>query len=341
MADPILRQWTMLRHVPRYPRKIAPQALADRLEEEGFPVSVRTVQRDLQSLSLQFGLDCDRRSTPYGWYWLADSQVKDIPALSPSAALTFKLAERFLSPLLPPSVMAHIRPHLDRAGQILDEHDQSPMATWPGRVHFLPHGMPLRPADVLPEVLEAVYDALLRGRRLKARYRPRDGDPRSYEIDPLGLVIRPRLLYLVCTLRDHAEIRQLALHRFEGTEPLDAPRTVPDGFCLAEYVDDGAFQWAIGTTGGPIRLTALFSTHAAHHLRETPLSEDQTEQEQGNDQVKVSATVIDSQRLRWWLLGFGDQVEVIEPAYLRQELADMTRRMAARYAAPPEVLGAA
>ena len=35
--------------------------------------------------------------------------------------------------------------------------------------------------------------------------------------------------------------------------------------------------------------------------------------------VEVSATVADTDQLRWWLLGFGNQVEVLEPVELREE----------------------
>lgn len=35
--------------------------------------------------------------------------------------------------------------------------------------------------------------------------------------------------------------------------------------------------------------------------------------------------------MRWWLKGFGDKVEVIEPAGLRQEFVDMIRNLADRY----------
>jgi predicted DNA-binding transcriptional regulator YafY len=47
--------------------------------------------------------------------------------------------------------------------------------------------------------------------------------------------------------------------------------------------------------------------------------------------VTVQATVADTQQLRWWLLGFGDKVEVLGPAGLRAEFAALAARLAARY----------
>jgi predicted DNA-binding transcriptional regulator YafY len=62
------------------------------------------------------------------------------------------------------------------------------------------------------------------------------------------------------------------------------------------------------------------------------LSNDQTLAPVSNAQTRVVATVSDTPQLRWWLLGFGDGVEVLKPAALRRELAEIARKMARRYA---------
>ena len=35
--------------------------------------------------------------------------------------------------------------------------------------------------------------------------------------------------------------------------------------------------------------------------------------------IKIKATVADTSQLRWWLLGFGPQVEILKPKFLRKE----------------------
>jgi predicted DNA-binding transcriptional regulator YafY len=49
--------------------------------------------------------------------------------------------------------------------------------------------------------------------------------------------------------------------------------------------------------------------------------------------VLVEATVQDTQQLRWWLLGFGDQVEVVEPGELRNEFLQVAKGMIGLYQA--------
>ena len=46
------------------------------------------------------------------------------------------------------------------------------------------------------------------------------------------------------------------------------------------------------------------------HLLETPLSIDQTVKDMGGEYL-ITATVVDSDRLDWWLRGFGDELNCI------------------------------
>ena len=67
-------------------------------------------------------------------------------------------------------------------------------------------------------------------------------------------------------------------------------------------------------------------------LRERPLAPDQQLEPGGDNGFVLRASVADTMRLRWWLLGFGDRITVLGPDRLREEMAATVRRMAAVYA---------
>ncbi len=138
---------------------------------------------------------------------------------------------------------------------------------------------------------------------------------------------RDNVLYLVCCLWNYGDVIQLALHRMASAELLDAEASVPDGFDLDAYIARGEFDIV---TGEMLRLEARFSRDAAYHLRETPVAADQTLIDQGGE-LLLTATVLDTLQLRWWLLGFGADVEVLAPAGLREEMAQTARAMSVRY----------
>ena len=74
-------------------------------------------------------------------------------------------------------------------------------------------------------------------------------------------------------------------------------------------------------------MAAIFDNGAAFHLTETPLSANQKMVNKPDGRVEVTATVKNSLQLRWWLLSFGEYVEVIKLKALRNEFVETGRRL--------------
>jgi predicted DNA-binding transcriptional regulator YafY len=331
MSDAIFRNWVMLKHIPRYPRKITASELCALMRDEGYETSKRTIERDLQKLSGIFALTCDEREKPYGWSWEKNAMLHDLPSMDAPTALTFKLVEQFLSRMMPPSATRHLEQHFRLANSVLESLGSNHYKDWSEKVRIVPRTQPLLPAAVSQEVVTVVYDALLNDRRFTVNYRTGAGEEKEYEVNPLGIVLRDNVIYLVATLWDYQDIKQLALHRMVEVSPLDKEVTDIPGFDLQGYINSAAFH--IPDEGKPtIHLKVRFNAAAAAHLRETPLSEDQRLTEEEDGDVLVSATVANTQQLRWWLLGLGDNVEVVSPKALRQEMHETIASMLNNYA---------
>ena len=67
-------------------------------------------------------------------------------------------------------------------------------------------------------------------------------------------------------------------------------------------------------------MTTIVKMLFGSHLYGTPLSLDQTISVLDNDHLKLTATVENTEQFRWWLLGFGERVEIIAPAQLRETM---------------------
>jgi len=159
---------------------------------------------------------------------------------------------------------------------------------------------------------QAVYEALLADRQLKAAYQRRyDKTAAEYVLNPLAIVQRGPVIYLVATRADSMEkIRLFALHRFVSAEVLKTAAVSPEDFHVDDYLESGAMGFG---QGEPVRLRALFEAKAGEHLYECRLSEDQVITEQEDGRLLVEATVRNTAQLVWWLRGFGSAVEVVEP----------------------------
>ena len=318
MSDTLLRSLQMLQLIPRSPRKIETTKIREFLKEYGFDVSVRTVQRDLIKMSSIFPLVSDERNKPYGWSWQGNDSI-GFPAIDMPTALACVMAERFLTDLIPGSALKKLEPNFKQARNILKE-TKSGLGKWENKVRITPRGLQLLPAQIKPGVLDVVYESLLVGCRFEASYQPRDTpEPTKYEVNPMAIVHRNNVSYLVCTLWDYKDIKQLAMHRFHTAKPLDKEVIIPKGFDIDEYIQAGEFSYP--DSNKKIKIKLYFGKMAGKHLYETPLSEDQIITEIGDDRLMVKATVLDTDELRWWILGFGGYVEVVSPKKLREEIS--------------------
>ncbi|WP_296945612.1 YafY family protein [uncultured Massilia sp.] len=328
----LLRQWHMLRMVPRAPARISAKELCERLCAADFRVTERTVQRDLRELSSVFPVEVDEREKPFGWSWLRDASSFDLPGLTVPEALTLTLVEQHLRHHLPPVTVDALRPHFRTAARTLSTvEDDSPSRAWLDKVRSVPPQQPLLPPRIDEECQRVVYLALLQDRQLRLYYRKRDAaEPTIYGcVHPLAVVQRGGLVYLVCMFSDYDDVRTIALHRVQRAEALYEPVRRKAGFDIDAYIASGQFGVI---AGDPVNLRAVFTRAAGEHLFETPLSADQVLTSDADGKLHLAATVPNTRALVWWLLGFGDGVVIEEPASLREELAGTARRMVAAYA---------
>jgi len=327
--DKLHRQWLMLTQIPSAPRKIDCATMEGILREAGYLVSRRTIQRDLMKLaeSKVFPLVYDDASVPYGWSWARDGALFNVPSMGPHTALTFLLTERYLAGMLPPSTRASLQPYIENAGKVLDKLCGTDLRTWPGKVRVAPRNFPLQPPEFREGLLEAVFEAVLKERKLALRYRRRnDNTAREYpEVNPLGLVFVDTLIYLVGTVGSHDTPLQFLLHRMAEATILPQSAVIPAGFTLKGYLDKGEFSYPTGE--GTIRLKALFDKQEAVYLFETRFPGELKLEETEEGMVLLEAEVKDSYHLRQWLMGFGAGVEVLEPQALRDDFREMAKQL--------------
>jgi predicted DNA-binding transcriptional regulator YafY len=321
--ETIYRYLVMLQAIPREPASIRVRPLRDRLAEDGLSVSLRTIQRDLRQLEElpAFPLISHGEGKTLRWSWEKEAAALELPSMSPRQALAFCLAEDHLSPILPPSTVGLLAPHFERARHVLQSVWGTPTAAWAKKVRLIGRGPALAPPHIKPDIQLTVSQALFEDRQLHVFYRPRGkADPKRYILAPLALVFRDGMGYLVAVPQGDDQIRQFALHRIIKAQVLTSPSRRPFDFDLDEYLYEKS-EFGYPVSAKNISFKALFDADAAFHLSERPLSKDQRLREQKDGQVLVEATVRDTEELRWWLLGFGDGVEVVGPTSLRREMA--------------------
>lgn len=323
----VTRQWELLKRLPSRPPGKTARELADSLAQGGCQVSKRTVERDLNELERLFPIDCNDRGTPYGWHWLEDAHF-DLPGLTLAEAMSTRLLEDYLKPLLPASIMGTLLPRFREAKKKLQAMPGNPMNGWADKIRVVTPGLNLLPPRIEPDVQETVYEALLADEQVKAMYHSIHKEQASaMELHPLGLIQRGPVTYLVATVFDYENVRLFAMHRIKEAKRLSRPCRRPENFSLDAYLATGASDFG---DGEHIRFKAVVNGYLADRLRETPLSEDMELMKQENGCL-LTCSLIASWQLHWWILSQGDEIEVLEPKGLRQSIAQTLRDAAGVY----------
>jgi predicted DNA-binding transcriptional regulator YafY len=189
-----------------------------------------------------------------------------------------------------------------------------------------------RPADEVPW-LGTVQEAVWSDRQLHLLYRS-SGTPsaRGLVVDPYGLVAKSGVWYLLAA--EDGEPRLFRVSRVEEATVLDAPSARPIGLDLEALweqlrrrVEERAPGCEVTLRVRPERRDLLLRICASQlagpvqHLEEPDPA--------GWARLRLSFPAIDP--ARGTLLGFGVEVEVLDPPELRREMADTARALVDLY----------
>lgn len=271
---------------------------------------LRSIQGQLKQITENFDIECDDRSKPYGYRWLEKAKAIAVPNLTPQESLLLQLAEEHLGNLLPPRLMKSMEGFFTQARQNLGPGSTAHLEKqWQDKVRVVATSQPLLPPKIAANVFDVVSEALYSNRWLDLEYKNSGGTKSVIRVMPLGLAQQGPRLYLVCRYEGYDNERTLAVHRILGAKASTLTFERPKDFNLKQYDDDGRFGFGYGEK---VQLKFRIDKDTGQHLTETPLPADQEVVEVGDNLLEITATVIDSAMLEWWLRGFGDDVMDIE-----------------------------
>ncbi len=305
--ETVLLALELLRRIPRR-GKVTARELCTQLEDTDLARDLRTIQRQLEMLSDHFDIERDDRNKPYGYRWSERAKGLAVPMLTEQESLLLTLAEQHLRNLLPASLMKSMEGFFNQACTNLGPHANTQREReWLSKVRVIRETQPLLPPKIKSGVFDEVSNALYSNLWLRIDYKNAAGKQTTCEVMPLGLAQQGPRLYLVCRFRGFDNERSMALHRMISAKASTLTFARPKDFDLRKYDDDGRFGFGEGKR---IRITFRINKDAGLHLLESPLSADQRVREL-DGRLEISATVVDTAQLEWWLRGFGSEVSHI------------------------------
>ncbi len=162
--------------------------------------------------------------------------------------------------------------------------------------------------------LRMVQDAVFGDRRLRLRYRRAEARVVERDVDPLGLIIKAGVWYLLADV--DGERRLFRLSRIEEAEALDEPARRPKRFDLARAWRQQSAEWESGRSGYEVVVKAATDDDLALLLR---VSGDRVVGRPRRRVVRLAFPALEPAAA--FVSSFGARVEVIDPDEVRTALA--------------------
>ena len=152
-----------------------------------------------------------------------------------------------------------------------------------------------------------------------------DGRDIELELCPYHILYNHRTWYLVGLSFMHKSVRTFKLNRIKELKTL-SQHFVDDGnFDLSEYLGRA---WSMIPEGRIYNVKLRFLPKVAENVAEVRWHSTQKVTRNGDGSVTVEFRVDGLGEITWWILGYGDQVQVLRPKRLRQKIIETAKNVA-------------
>ncbi|MGE5704761.1 MAG: helix-turn-helix transcriptional regulator [Clostridia bacterium] len=315
-ADRLLHILLLLQRHPR----VTASELAEQLE-----VSVRTIYRDMEALSASGIPVFADRGANGGWsllegYRTLVSGLKEheIRALftGQSARILSELGWQQSTDSAMTKLLLALPEGSRNVAAIVSERLYVDSTGWHDSRESIPF---------LPLLQEAVWQQ----RRLQLTYQKNDGTVIERLVDPLGLVVKGYVWYLIASTEK--DIRSYRVSRVQDAAVTDLIFVRPASFHLAEYWTRSTAQFVSALpsftlvfTTSPQQLSYIRTKRYVRIMHE--------ELEIPRKQVRVTASFDTEEEACQFAVGLGNRIEVVAPETLREQIVSRALEVLGMYA---------
>ena len=188
---------------------------------------------------------------------------------------------------------------------------------------------PSNPLHGQKPLYDQLLEAIAQLRCVRIRYRSPIEDEISTRLHPYRLLFNRRSWYVIGRSSLHRSTRTFNVGRIRDLELLDDRYQIPRGFSVARYLRNA---WQMIPEPGPDQeVVVRFSPLVAQNVAEVAWHKTQRLRFNDDGTLDFCVTVSGLREISWWILGYGDQAEVLRPPELRRIVAAHAARMLEKY----------
>ena len=281
-----------------YPSK---QQLLDRLQQEGIETAPRTLEKDQQDIESYYGLRI-KFSHPNRGYYLNQQKDEDFS--------DFRQFLRLLERCERLAFLTHASDVLNTGKYLLLEENHTLQG-----LHHMP----------------TLWEALRSQRQISFTYQAFHSlEPKRYQVDPLVIQEYRNRWYLAGWDQEEERFKTFGLERMQ--EPILADTPV-QGDRRSQFIS--LTESALGVFVSPedeVELLVLhFHSQIAPYIRTVPIHRSQKLIQENQKGLWIELRLIINLELEREILSYGEQVEVLEPIWLREKVRERAEMVLKKY----------
>ncbi len=298
-------------------RQCSARVLAAQLE-----VSERTIYRDVDALSAA-GVPVYAERGSAGGIVLADGYRRALTFFNEDEVRALFVSGA--SPLADLGLERGLARALEKLrGGLADVHQRAADKSR-SRIHLDQRrwNQPEPPRELLTTLRRAVWD----DRRLRIAYADRNRTQTTRTVDPLGLVSKAGVWYLIARYGD--DLRSFRVERIRDAQELTERFERPPEFDLERHWADSSARFAEASRGADYSATLRVRGDAIERL--TAYWPAEVVSRDGEDEPLVRVTFPGFEIAIFQAIAWSDVASVVEPTPLRDAIAERARRALERY----------
>ena len=319
------RHLCILELVSIAPSSLSTHQLQQKLIEGGFELSIRMLQRDLQSLYEQgcFGLEKDTRSKPYGWSINAQWRGGNAKVMSSEVAEHYLLLEQLLPQSVPNDVKRSVHIKAEQALKRFNGYLPDWLSTLP---------KPSLKVNIDTQLVAQIEHAIRHKRAVSAElYRVLYGEAhwlKFAELSFYNIVEQDGVLMAQFMVGEiHDKCYQMPVYRIRNVHILQKTRREPS----TEQLKSLRSAINKGMKQETIELVVKVPIHSTVNQGFIELGELIDKQQIDDKNVLVTYQTIDTEQLTDELFKCAHWLEVIKPEKLRQRITTKLKAAANIY----------
>jgi predicted DNA-binding transcriptional regulator YafY len=285
------------------------------LNDLGYKVNIRSVQRDLKAFNGTNGLlDETDPSNNSRQLWKVHSFDFSSPSeLDDTGALAMVIAQKQLALAAPPQINASLKGAFERAEKLL-KRVNTEASRWYQRVRVISPSHFLKPPKLNKDVYDCIRDAALRNAVVTFSYKKHSHDEaKGIVATGLGLFYRETVAYFIAFDHEENKIKHYPISRIEeANQSISAQPQHVNEFNIDEFEKNG---WLAYRYGEPFRLQAIIFYSVQREIEDAHLGDNQvvTTISKDNEFKLLEVDVPYDLNLIQWLLARAAYLKVLGP----------------------------